>query len=164
MRKLLYILCVFCLLSCERPTRFSGDALEETFLNWNEEEVTFQEIINQYEGNKVLIDIWASWCKDCIVTLSQLKTLQKNNPEVKYVFLSLDKTPKSWKQGVERFQIEGEHYFMQGGKKGAFGDFLNVWWIPRYVVLNEKGEITLYKATKITDKNIVEALNLNDAK
>ncbi len=158
MRKLLIILFLFTIIGCERPTQFSNEALEETFLNWNEEEVTFREITNTYKGSKVVIDIWASWCKDCIVTLPELKALQQAYPDVKFVFLSLDKTPKSWKRGVERFQIEGEHYFMQGGKKGAFGDFLNVWWIPRYVVLNEKGDITLYKATKITDKNIVEAL------
>ena len=47
---------------------------------------------------------------------------------------------------------------MMEGKKGASGDFLNLCWIPRYVVVNESGEITLFKATKITDKNILEAL------
>jgi thiol-disulfide isomerase/thioredoxin len=146
------------LVSCERPTQFSSEALGETFLNWNEEEVTFKEIANQHKGSTVLIDIWASWCKDCIVTLPELKLLQKEYPEVKYVFLSLDRTPKSWKRGVERFQIQGEHYYMKEGKKGPLGDFLNLWWIPRYVVLNEKGDIVLYKATKITDKNILEAL------
>jgi thiol-disulfide isomerase/thioredoxin len=106
----------------------------------------------------VLIDVWASWCKDCIVGLPNLKKFQKENPEVVYLFLSLDRNIKSWKRGIDRFGIEGEHYFMQEGKKGSFGDFLNLWWIPRYVVVNETGEITLFKATKITDKNIVEAL------
>lgn len=158
MRKVLLLLCILCLWNCVRPTEFSEEALQETFLNWNEEEVTFKEIADQYKGSKVLIDIWASWCKDCIITLPELKQLQREYPEVKYVFLSLDKTPKSWKRGVNRFRIEGEHYFMQAGKKGEFGDHLNVWWIPRYVVLNEVGEITLFKATKITDKKIVEAL------
>lgn len=158
MKKLIVILCVLCFLGCEKPTQFSEEALKETFLNWNEEEVTFKQITDQYKGSKVLIDIWASWCKDCIVTLPQLKKLQQENPEVKYVFLSLDKTPKSWKRGVDRFQIKGEHYFMQAGKKGEFGEFLNVWWIPRYVVLNEKGDITMFKATKISSKKIIEAI------
>lgn len=158
MKKLIYICCLFFIFSCERPTQFSSEAMEETFLNWKEEEVTFKEIVNQYKGSKVLIDIWASWCKDCIVTLPQLKSLQQDYPEVKYVFLSLDRTPKSWKRGVERFQIEGEHYFMKEGKKGPLGDFLNLWWIPRYVVVNELGEITLFKATEISDKNILNAL------
>lgn len=162
MRKL-FLLFVIIFLSCETPTQFSEEALQENFLNWNEEEVSFQEIKDKYKGSKVLIDIWASWCKDCIVTLPELKQLQAENPKVKYVFLSLDRTLKSWKRGVQRFQITGEHYFMKEGKKGAFGDFLNVWWIPRYVVLNENGEITLFKATKITDKKIIEALNPNNA-
>jgi len=56
------------------------------------------------------------------------------------------------------YALNADHYYMMEGKKGAFGDFLNLWWIPRYVVVNESGEITLFKATKITDKNILEAL------
>ena len=159
MRKLLLIvLLVFSACSFENPTEFSKEALQEKFLDWSENEVTFKEIISQYKGQKVLIDVWASWCKDCIVRLPNLKKLQQEHPNVTYLFLSLDRTTKSWKKGVARYQITGEHYFMKRGKKGKFGSFLNLWWIPRYVVINEKGEITLFKATKITDKNIVEAL------
>ena len=36
---------------------------------------------------------------------------------------------------------------MAEGKKGTFGKFLGLWWIPRYMVINESGEITLFKAT-----------------
>jgi len=46
---------------------------------------------------------------------------------------------------------------MKTGKKGAFGRFLGLWWIPRYIVVNELGEIIVFKATKITDKNILKA-------
>ncbi len=49
---------------------------------------------------------------------------------------------------------------MAEGKKGTFGKFLGLWWIPRYVVVNEFGEIILFKATKITDKNILKALKI----
>ena len=86
------------------------------------------------------------------------KKVQEENPAVHFVFLSLDKSIERWKKAVERLQITGDHYYMMEGKKGAFGDFLGLWWIPRYVLLNESGEITLFKATKITDKNILEAL------
>ena len=157
-KTLLILLLVFTACSFETPTQFSEEALKENFLDWSENEVTFKEIINQYKGKKVLIDVWASWCKDCIVRLSDLKKLQQGSVDVVYLFLSLDKTTNSWKKGVTRYKITGEHYYMSAGKKGKFGDFLNLWWIPRYVVVNEKGEITLFKATKITDKNIVEAL------
>lgn len=160
MKKLFVValLVFFLCSSCERPTQFSEESVQEVFLNWDEEAVTFKEIIKQYKGEKVLIDIWASWCKDCIVGLPNLRKFQEEHTDVTYLFLSLDKTTKSWKRGVDRYQIQGEHYFMKEGKKGPLGDFLNLWWVPRYVVVNEQGDIVLYKATKITDKNISEAL------
>ena len=43
-------------------------------------------------------------------------------------------------------------------KKGDLVEFLNVSWIPRYIVVNEKGEITLFKATDASDKDIIRAL------
>lgn len=157
------LLFVFFCSSCERPTQFTSKSTQEVFLNQNEEEVTFEKIINQYKGEQVLINIWASWCEDCIVGFPSLRQFQQEHPEVKYLFLSLDKTPKRWRRAIERYQLQGDHYFMKEGKKGPLGDFLSLWWIPRYVVINEQGEIALFKATKITDKNIAEALNPNYA-
>ena len=43
-------------------------------------------------------------------------------------------------------------------KDGEFVDFINLNWIPRYMVINESGEITLFKATNAADKEIKEAL------
>ena len=43
-------------------------------------------------------------------------------------------------------------------KEGDFVDFVNLNWISRYMVIDEKGEITLFKATDTSDKDIVEAL------
>lgn len=158
MKKIIVLVLILALTSCEKPTQFSEEALQETFTSLGKEDVTFQSILEKHKGKKILIDIWASWCRDCIVRLPELKNLQKENPDVSYVFLSLDKSLNSWQKAIDRYKIEGDHYFMKSGKKGEFGDFLNLWWIPRYVVVDENKEITLYKATKITDKNISEAL------
>jgi hypothetical protein len=43
-------------------------------------------------------------------------------------------------------------------KNGDLVDFLNVSWIPRYLVVDEKGSITLFKATDASDKDIITAL------
>lgn len=160
MRRLALIVITIFLAGCsfENPTEFTKEALTEEFVSLENENSTIGAILSEYKGRKVLIDIWASWCKDCIIGLPNLKKFQRQNPDVVYLFLSLDKSTKSWRNAIDKFGIEGEHFFMQDGKKGAFGKFLNLWWIPRYVVLDEKGEIVLYKATKIIDKNIVQAL------
>ncbi len=146
------------MVSCSKPTVFSEESKAEKLVLLSGEEVVFKDVLQKHKGKKIIIDIWASWCKDCIVRLPNLKQLQKDYPNVAFVFLSQDTTIKSWKRGIQRFGLAGDHYFMTEKKKGPLGDFLNLWWIPRYVVINELGDITLFKATKITDNNIIEAL------
>ena len=75
--KQLGLLFLFLIIGCHNPTRFSKEALNEKFVSISKQEVTFQNILLKHQGNKILIDIWASWCRDCIVTLSELKQLQQ---------------------------------------------------------------------------------------
>lgn len=160
MRKsVLYILLlsVF-LVSCSKPTEFTEEAKKEKVVDYEENEVAFEKILEKHQGKKMLINVWASWCKDCVVALPKVKQFQKENPEIDYVFLSLDKSIGSWKKGVSRFQTQGDHYFLKEGKKGNLGKFLKISWIPRYIVVDETGNITLFKAIEITNKNIKEAL------
>ncbi|ARV07634.1 redoxin [Polaribacter sp. SA4-10] len=149
------------LVSCnfETPTQFSEKALSDTVIALDDSSSSFKEVINQYKGKKILIDVWASWCADCIKGLPKVKELQKEFPEVVFLFLSIDEKKDSWKRGVQRFKINGEHYNLpKGMNNGDFVDFLNLNWIPRCLVIDENGGITLFKATKSSDKKIIEAL------
>ena len=123
---------------------------------FSKKEISSQDLF--VDNDYYILNIWASWCRDCIVGLPHFKKLQQENPEVVFVNLSLDKSLVKWKQALDRYQIRADHYYLSQGKKGDFGKFINLWWIPRYMVVNETGDIILYKATKITDKKIVEAL------
>ncbi|WKD86053.1 Sporulation thiol-disulfide oxidoreductase A [Polaribacter huanghezhanensis] len=144
--------------SLNSPKTFSEKVLNDSFFDINNKTIQFKEILAKNKGQKMLINVWASWCGDCVAGFPNLKEFQKNNPEVKYVFLSIDRSVFSWKKAIEKYNIKGEHYFMKNGLNSAFGDFLNSNWIPRYLVVNEKGTIDLFKAKKITDKSIAEAL------
>lgn len=158
----LIILCLSTLLSCkaqEVPTQFSTEALNDTFINIKGEQVTFANILKQYEGKTILIDIWASWCRDCVKGMPKVVQLQKVNPETVFLFLSLDKTEDTWKRGIKKYKVQGEHYYMQSGWKGAFGTFLDLDWIPRYLVVDKTGAIKVYRAIKADDKIITEQLN-----
>ena len=147
-------------LSCntEIPTAFSEDALNDTFISLEDTNVTFQSIIDSHKGSVVVIDVWASWCGDCLRGMPKVKDIQSQYKDVAYLFLSLDKTQKAWKKGIKKYNVKGEHYFMQSGWKGAFGTFLDLDWIPRYMVIDKQGNIKLFKATKATDIKIIEAI------
>ncbi len=161
MNKLILIVSLFLIISCssrEIPTKFSNEALNETLTTLDENKITFQKILDKYKGKKVIIDIWASWCGDCIRGMPKVVALQKKYPEAVYLFLSLDKTTKDWKKGIEKYHVVGEHYFINEGYEGSLGQFVDIDWIPRYMVINKNGDIDLFKAVKADDIKITNSL------
>ena len=159
-KSLLVFLFVTTLLSCQNrvETQFSEAALNDEFVTLNGDSVLFKTILEKHLGNTVFIDVWASWCKDCLEGLPSVKELQQKHPEVDFVYLSLDKTQKAWKKGIDRLEIKGDHYFMQSGWKGAMGTFLDLDWIPRYMIIDKQGIIKVFKAIKTTDITLLNNL------
>jgi thiol-disulfide isomerase/thioredoxin len=157
---LLVFLFVTTLLSCQNrvETQFSEAALNDEFVTLNGDTVLFKTILEKHLGNTVFIDVWASWCKDCLEGLPSVKELQAKHPKVDFVYLSLDKTQKAWKKGIDRLEIKGDHYFMQSGWKGAMGTFLDLDWIPRYMIIDKQGSIKVFKAIKTTDITLLNNL------
>lgn len=135
-----------------QEVNFKPEALNDTFISYEGEEITFSEILDSYKGKTVLIDIWAAWCKDCIIGMPKVKKLQKKNKDVVFLFLSLDKTQETWKKAIDKFKIEGEHFYVPLGWKSPFCSSIDLDWVPRYMVVNPEGEISLYKAIKADDK------------
>lgn len=161
MRKNLVLVITTCLLlSCSvyNPVEFSNKALEDAFVSMNNEEIKFKDILIKNKGKKIVIDIWASWCKDCLKGLPKIKKLQEINPEIVYLYLSLDRGVGPWKEGVSRLGIKGQHYYIKTGWEGDFCKFLGLSWIPRYLVVDEEGKIIIFNETKITDNLITEIL------
>jgi len=161
MKKMKYLLVLLIgVLSCseETPTKFTEAALNDVFISLEGESIAFKDILNAHEGKSVVIDIWASWCGDCIKGMPKVKALQKGYPDAAYIFLSLDRGQDAWKRGIKKYDVQGEHYYLPNGKKSAFGDFVSIDWIPRYMVVDAKGNIKLFKAVEADNNQITEAL------
>ena len=148
------------LLSCQNrvETEFSEAALNDEFVTLNGDSILFKTILENHKGNTVFIDVWASWCKDCLEGLPSVKALQAEYTDVDFVYLSLDKTQKAWKKWVDRLEIKGDHYLMQSGWKGAMGTFLDLDWIPRYMIIDKQGAIKVFKAIKTSDITLLNNL------
>lgn len=158
----LIILIIFSSCTFEKPTDFSEKALKDLLLNTENKEISLKEILQNHKEKKVFITLWASWCGDCIKGIPELKKIQSKNPSVSFVFISVDKSLNSWKNGIKKYQLEGNHYYLpKGMKNGDFVNFIGLSWIPRYLIVDKNGKIALFKATKITDKAILETLKVN---
>lgn len=90
--------------------------------------------------------------------MPKVQKLREENSEVVFLFLSLDKEMESWKHGIEKYGVVGENYFIPSGWKGAFCSSIDLDWIPRYMVVNPEGEISLYKAIETNDENLLKEL------
>ncbi|WP_298121432.1 TlpA disulfide reductase family protein [Flavobacterium sp.] len=151
MKKILLILSiVMTTISCSnaQQKQFSEQALNGTLTTSEGKEISFKEVLEKHKGKTVLIEVWASWCSDCVKAMPKLKEIQKENSDVVYIFISMDKTMDKWKDGIKKHEIVGEHYWVndEKGMKGEFGQSIDLDWIPRYIIVRGDMEVSLYRA------------------
>ena len=161
MKRIIALLIAFATFSCTsnaQKTKFSEEALSETLLATDGSQVAFKDILKKHKGKTLVIEVWASWCGDCVKAMPKLKELQANNPDVAYVFISMDKTVDKWKAGIEKHEMKGDNFMANDQMKGVFAKAIDVDWIPRYIILDKKGKIVLYRAIETDFDKINETL------
>ena len=161
MKKIFVLFIAFVAISCtnaQQKTAFSKEALSETLLSTDGSQVAFKDILKKYKGKTLVIEVWASWCGDCVKAMPKIKELQANNPDVAYVFISMDKAADKWKIGIEKHELKGEHFMANDQMKCVFGKAIDLDWIPRYIIIDKKGKIVLYRAIETDFDQINETL------
>ena len=161
MKKIFALFIAFVAISCtnaQQKTAFSKEALSETLLSTEGNQVAFKDILKKYKGKTLVIEVWASWCGDCVKAMPKIKELQANNPNVAYLFISMDKAADKWKTGIEKHELKGQHFMANDQMKGVFGKAIDLDWIPRYIIIDKKGKIVLYRAIETDFDKINETL------
>ena len=145
----------------EQPTSFTQEALNETLVATDGFEIEFGTMLDKFQGKPMVIDFWASWCPDCIKGMPKVHALQEQFPDVTYVFLSFDKTREAWINGIDKYGTKGKNYFLgrDKWKNGALSKAIELDWIPRYMVLDEVGNIVLFRAIEADDEKLIATLN-----
>lgn len=102
----------------------------------------------KYANSKLIVfDIWATWCVPCMEDMPAALKLAKEleGKSVSYVFLSYDFNDKYWKQQSQKLgQINS--YYLSGKTRKFLDEELVVTTIPRYMILNNKGEVLVLDA------------------
>lgn len=147
------------------PTSFSQEALTQKAIDTNGNDKTLATILDNLKGKVVLIDIWGSWCGDCIKAIPTINALKKEyGTQITVLYLSMDKTQDAWKNAIKKYELDGMHYFIGREQWGeVFGKSIELNWIPRFMVLDKKGNILLHRAEVADDPRIREALDLGNS-
>lgn len=141
-------------------TSFSKEALQQKLENEEGKSITMQEILNQHKGKVVVIDFWAGWCRDCLKALPKAQELEKNNPNIDFVFLSLERSKEGFDKSLERFDMKDkDNYWFASGWKNDFNNYIDLNWIPRYMVIDQKSAIAKYYAISPEDPEIQATIN-----
>lgn len=141
-------------------TKFSKEALDQKVTDINGNTVTISKILKDHKGKILVLDLWASWCRDCLNAMPKAKELEANNPKIDFVFLSLDRNFDAWKKGLEKHEMQNkENYWFSESWKNNFNNYIDLNWIPRYMVINQKGGIARYYAIVPDDPEIQKTID-----
>ena len=138
-------------------------------INAQTEQPVFLENINSLEeaikplyGKKIYLDLWATWCSPCVDEFRHNEALKKNLAEndIQQLYISFDRDyeDERWKQAIKSYNLTGTH--IRANEKLTLDLFRLIYsnrgvvyekpsdvesdlafGIPRYVLIDEKGNI-----------------------
>lgn len=121
---------------------------------------SFKSILKQYKGKVVYLDFWASWCGPCKKEMPYSQDLQEsfNGQDVVFLYLSVDRNGQSWLNMIDKLQITGEHYRANSNVHQQLNDQFNVRSIPRYVLIDKKGNVVSDNALRPSNPAVIEEI------
>ncbi len=98
--------------------------------------------LKDFYGKYIYIDVWATWCKPCKVEYVFLKELEEHfskNDGLQIISISTDREFKKWDTYIKEKSIKGMQLY--SGDKSDFVKFYDIGALPRFILLNKKGQI-----------------------
>jgi thiol-disulfide isomerase/thioredoxin len=142
-----------------------SDLVKKSILiNHTGEKISFQEILNQQKGKLILIDIWATWCKPCMANRPYMNKLVEElsgKQKISFIYLSVDENISKWNE-VEKNDINKSNSYLieQGTGSDLVKEFeiSGITGLPRYILINKKGEIISINVPRPSDPKLKELI------
>jgi len=126
--------------------------------DFNDKEVKYEHL--PLKGKLLFIDIWATYCPDCRKELPALEALQEDYKTlpITFVSISVDRDKEAWKAMVKEKKLRGIHLYASPETKELFKELYDLRSIPRYMLIDEKGNIINANLPMPSDKNLKELI------
>ena len=119
----------------------------------NQKYNSFKDLLNNFKGKNICIDIWATWCKPCVEEFEKYQKIQAfiDSKTIEMLYISIDhpEQERAWKNTINFYKLKGSHY-------RANQAFIKDMWaiieeyqgaIPRYILIDKQGNVFLNTAS-----------------
>ncbi|WP_298553777.1 TlpA disulfide reductase family protein [uncultured Algibacter sp.] len=114
--------------------------------------------LDDLKGKYVYIDLWATWCGPCKAEIPSLKRIEKayHDKNIVFVSISLDRANayQTWRDMVDDKKMSGIQLYAKGDEK--FARDYNVSAIPRFILIDPKGNVVDENAPRPSNKKLIE--------
>jgi thiol-disulfide isomerase/thioredoxin len=132
----------------------------------------FRNIDNQlvgldfFKGKVVYVDFWASWCGPCRTEMPFSRQLMNNlttkqKQQVVFLYINIDEEEENWRKALDSWSIKdmGYHVISQGGWTASEAvKKYGIRSIPRYMLVNKKGEMVYPSAPRPSDQQTINEI------
>ena len=117
--------------------------------------------LDDLKGKFVYIDVWATWCGPCKVEIPHLKEVEKefHDKNIAFVSISVDKIGayEAWKKMIADKEMGGIQLF--AGTDSKFAEDYQIDGIPRFILIDDKGNIINPDAPRPSNPKLKEVLD-----
>lgn len=116
--------------------------------------------LSQYKGKYVIIDVWASWCGPCRAEAPHYAKLAEEfkGKNIQFISISLDSKIKSWERIIQHEVSPSLQLIDTRAESSPLARDYQINSIPRFIIINPKGEIEEWTAPRPSDPRLKEIL------
>ena len=135
-------------------------------LSYKPEEETFEDFYNEnFKGKVVYVDFWGVYCSPCLEEFKhftpKLKKHYSLNKQVEFLYICGGDEMRHeymWREQLKKYKVEGKHVFLNTKEyvklyNRLAADNKEYVSIPRYMIIDGKGNVTVRDAVRPSEKS-----------